>query len=279
LCLKTVEEKKSWYLDLKKQLNRYRVFKVPIEQLMKREKESTIPSIVRDCVTFLDQKGLKSEGLFRISPNLSQLKDLLVPIDQGKKPEFGPEPGAINFAAEILKSFFRQLPEPILIGEKFNQWMIVAGIENDEEKVGAVKGILDTIPKIQYEIVSYLINFLSRISKYSSANKMTSANLAIVFSPLILYPRTSSFNEYMFRSPNIGPKAQSLLQFMIDNSNQLFVSTLPAASEMPKQLAKQSSLKRKEAFSRTTTVTFGNWNAQRSPQNRNLGNKFFTKKK
>jgi Rho GTPase-activating protein 1 len=56
---------------------------VPIDDLLEREKD-TVPMIVKECISFLDSTGLKSEGIFRVSPNIVQMKELMVPLDQGK---------------------------------------------------------------------------------------------------------------------------------------------------------------------------------------------------
>jgi hypothetical protein len=99
------------------------------------------------------------------------------------------------------------------------------GIDDEEEKIEAVRGVLGTLPKRHVEILHYLISFLSRVVQNSQSNKMGSLNVAIVFAPLILYPRDSTFNEYAFRTPSVSSKAQ-VISYRTDINKYSFFSSL-----------------------------------------------------
>jgi len=256
--LKTMEEKKSWVADITKAINKYRVFRVPLEELLEREK-TTVPMLVRECIDFLDSEvHLKTEGIFRTNPNLTQLKELLVPLNQGKKPDFSPLGVAgVNMAAEILKRFFREMIDPLLTAEKFPQWMIVSGIDEDEEKIAAIRAILQSLPKSRVDVFRFLLLFLQKVAQLSKFNKMNSSNLAIMFSPLMLFPRNASFNEYAFRAPNVASKAQGLVAFMIDNSQKVslpFPEKTPSLQEIPSPKALTISLGNFSSKLKSTTM-------------------------
>jgi hypothetical protein len=52
---------------------------------------------------------------------------------------------------------------------------------------------------------------------------MGAANLAIIFSPLVLYPRDPSFAEMLFASTAMTNNMKSVLQLMIDNQDEIFI--------------------------------------------------------
>lgn len=53
------------------------------------------------------------------------------------------------------------------------------------ELVEALKEVLHRLPDDNYNILSYLLHFLSRVAAHSQWNHMTSENLATVFGPCI----------------------------------------------------------------------------------------------
>jgi hypothetical protein len=50
---------------------------------------------------------------------------------------------------------------------------------------------------------------------------MTVSNLALLFSPIILYPREASFTEVLFKSKNLVGSAKSVVQVLIEHSGKL----------------------------------------------------------
>ena len=92
-------------------------FGVPIEEVISRE-NAILPLIIAQCVIAVDRFGLQTEGIYRVSgsvSNLAKLKHLFDfepdHIDFGSPAGFF---GDIHSVAGILKQYLRELPEPLL---------------------------------------------------------------------------------------------------------------------------------------------------------------------
>lgn len=73
-----------------------------------------IPTVVKACISFLNnENALQTEGIFRRSANTTTVKELQEEFNNGQVVDFGDQEQAVHSAAVILKSFFRELEEPI----------------------------------------------------------------------------------------------------------------------------------------------------------------------
>jgi hypothetical protein len=98
----TVTEVRQTVLDT----NSLLAFGVPLLDLCKRRAE-LIPAIVRDCIAWLDNKGLQTEEIFRLSPDRVAVNDVIVLVEQGAKIDF--TRSSPHLVAEILKRFYREV--------------------------------------------------------------------------------------------------------------------------------------------------------------------------
>ncbi|PWA17827.1 hypothetical protein CCH79_00008351 [Gambusia affinis] len=117
---------------------------------------------IEACVTMLLECGMQEEGLFRVAPSASKLKKLKASLDCGvlDVQEYSSDPHAI---AGALKSYLRELPEPLMTTELYDEWI---------------------------QASKYLIKFLAKLSEYQDSNKMTPGNMAIVLGPNLLWTQT-----------------------------------------------------------------------------------------
>jgi hypothetical protein len=81
-----------------------------------------IPPVVRRCIGYLSsEQAMQTEGLFRRSANMKTVKDVQELLNSGEEVDFD-EYGeqSVHVAAVILKTFLRELEEPILTFNLFN---------------------------------------------------------------------------------------------------------------------------------------------------------------
>lgn len=72
------------------------------------------------CIDFLSQPDcLETEGIFRRSASAALVKELQSKINNGEQIVF--EDGDVHIAAVILKTFLRELEEPLLTFDLFDQ--------------------------------------------------------------------------------------------------------------------------------------------------------------
>mmetsp|Transcript_8011 Transcript_8011/g.12177 ORF Transcript_8011/g.12177 Transcript_8011/m.12177 type:complete len:937 (-) Transcript_8011:40-2850(-) len=190
-------EKQVWFLKIQRQIAANKqVFGVPLEELLAQEKpDNGIPNVVRVCVENLEKHSLKTEGLFRISPNKEDLNYLYKKFDSGYGDMVDFSKVDINTLAELLKLYFRQLPEPLLTFALYD-----AIIELDESD--DVQKVLDQLPATNRKLLEYLMAFLIRVCHYSEHNKMSASNVAIVFGPTLVRERVETLETSM-RMPKV----------------------------------------------------------------------------
>nr|XP_043869798.1 rho GTPase-activating protein 44-like isoform X4 [Solea senegalensis] len=142
---------------------------------------------IEACVTMLLECGMQEEGLFRIAPSASKLKKLKASLDCGvlDVQEYSADPHAI---AGALKSYLRELPEPLMTYELYNDWIQASNVQDQDKRLQVLLGACEKLPKANNDNFKYLIKFLSKLStEYQDVNKMTPGNIAIVLGPNLLW--------------------------------------------------------------------------------------------
>ncbi|XP_073774454.1 protein FAM13A-like isoform X1 [Danio rerio] len=162
------------------------VFGVPLIHLRKSgQMRQGIPLALRHMVEFLEKHGVTICGLFRVSGRVKSCQDLKKSFNNGEYPEFDIED--IHPVASLLKLFLRELPGG-LIPEPQRHQLLKGFLESKgDEQHQAMRAILNTLPEEHFNLLSYLMFFLSRVAGESQQNLMTTTNLSIVFGPTIFY--------------------------------------------------------------------------------------------
>ncbi|XP_073801071.1 rho GTPase-activating protein 44 isoform X12 [Danio rerio] len=141
---------------------------------------------IEACVTMLLECGMQEEGLFRVAPSASKLKKLKASLDCGVMDvqEYSADPHAI---AGALKSYLRELPEPLMTFELYDEWIQASNIQDMDKRLQALLCTCEKLPADNLNNFRYLIKFLSKLTEYQDSNKMTPGNIAIVLGPNLLW--------------------------------------------------------------------------------------------
>uniref|UniRef100_A0A8C9II10 Rho GTPase-activating protein n=1 Tax=Piliocolobus tephrosceles TaxID=591936 RepID=A0A8C9II10_9PRIM len=162
-----------------------------------------IPPVLRFTVTYLREKGLRTEGLFRRSASVQTVREIQRLYNQGKPVNFD-DYGDIHIPAVILKTFLRELPQPLLTFQAYEQILgitslprapvelrrephAVPGVESSL-RVSRCRQVLRSLPGHNYVVLRYLMGFLHAVAQESIFNKMNSSNLACVFGLNLIWP-------------------------------------------------------------------------------------------
>ncbi|XP_028283720.1 rho GTPase-activating protein 1-like isoform X1 [Parambassis ranga] len=146
-----------------------------------------VPVVMRDTIIFLSEQGLEIEGVFRRSANVTLVKEVQLKYNSGQAVNFR-DMEDVHLAAVILKIFLRELPEPLLTYQLYNDIVNLASVSSDSQ-VTVMKTLVESLPEENYASLRYLITFLAQVSANSEVNKMTNSNLAVVFGPNLLWWR------------------------------------------------------------------------------------------
>ncbi|XP_008053368.1 rho GTPase-activating protein 8 isoform X2 [Carlito syrichta] len=161
-------------------------FGVSLQYLKDKNQGELIPPVLRFTVTYLREKGLRTEGLFRRSASVQTVREIQRLYNQGKPVNFD-DYGDIHVPAVILKTFLRELPQPLLTFEAYEQILGITSVESSL-RVTCCRQILRSLPEHNYTVLSYLMGFLHAVSQESIFNKMNSSNLACVFGLNLIWP-------------------------------------------------------------------------------------------
>uniref|UniRef100_A0A8D8RHW2 Unconventional myosin-IXb n=1 Tax=Cacopsylla melanoneura TaxID=428564 RepID=A0A8D8RHW2_9HEMI len=163
----------------------HRVFGVPLSQI--RSTDGKIPRLVDLLITTIEVRGLYTEGIYRKSGIHSKQQELKVKIDEGKLPDLELDDYSVHILANLLKLFLREMPEPLLTFEYYEEFLRAA--ELTEDRVSTLFSILKTLPKPNFDLMERLIFHLARVAYHEEANRMNPTSLAIVFAPCIFRQR------------------------------------------------------------------------------------------
>ncbi|KAM7370421.1 hypothetical protein PAMP_009973 [Pampus punctatissimus] len=141
----------------------------------------------------IDYASYFQTGLFRIAPSASKLKKLKASLDCGvlDVQEYSADPHAI---AGALKSYLRELPEPLMTFELYNDWIQASNIQDQDKRLQALLSACEKLPPANNNNFKYLIKFLSKLTEYQDVNKMTPGNIAIVLGPNLLWTHNEGSN-------------------------------------------------------------------------------------
>uniref|UniRef100_H3B3Z0 Rho GTPase activating protein 17 n=1 Tax=Latimeria chalumnae TaxID=7897 RepID=H3B3Z0_LATCH len=165
-------------------------FGTPLEEHLKRSnREIALP--IEACVMMLLETGMKEEGLFRIAAGASKLKKLKAALDcsTSQLEEFYFDPHAVAVLKGALKSYLRELPEPLMSFHLYEEWKQATNITDQDTKLQFLWTTCSKLPKPNHANFRYLIKFLAKLSQSSDINKMTPSNIAIVLGPNLLWAK------------------------------------------------------------------------------------------
>ncbi|XP_066496537.1 rho GTPase-activating protein 17 isoform X2 [Tiliqua scincoides] len=197
-------------------------FGTPLEEHLKRSgREIALP--IEACVMMLLETGMKEEGLFRIAAGASKLKKLKAALDcsASQLDEFYSDPHAV---AGALKSYLRELPEPLMTYTLYEEWTQVANIQDQDKKLQDLWRICQKLPKHNLANFRYLIKFLAKLAQYSDVNKMTPSNIAIVLGPNLLWAKSEGSLAEMAAATSVHVVA--VVEPIIQHANWFFPEEL-----------------------------------------------------
>ena len=147
----------------------YQVSKLPTQQfgaslewIRVNNNDQLIPPIMNICMDFLSKPdNLETEGIFRKSGNASQIKELMAKINNGERIVFSQ--GDVHIAAVILKTFLKELEEPLLTFKLYENIISIESVPKDDRLV-IIKSILEQLPPQNYVVLQHLVEFLSLVS-------------------------------------------------------------------------------------------------------------------
>jgi len=215
-------------------------------QLLSRNVEYILKKMVRQSGMMKRKSrslhiATETEGIFRLAGSEKRIKELKVSFNSPDK--YGKNLDWIGYtvhdAANILRRYFNQLPEPIVplsFYEKFrdpirNLRAHATSGNSDQLSVGADQAIqtfqtlITQLPSLNRQLLLYILDLLAVFASKSESNKMTTSNLAAIFQPGILsHPQHAM-------APEEYKLSQDVLIFLIENQDHFLIGMHGTAAD------------------------------------------------
>uniref|UniRef100_A0A8C2CLP5 Chimaerin n=1 Tax=Cyprinus carpio TaxID=7962 RepID=A0A8C2CLP5_CYPCA len=196
-----------------------KVFSCDLTTLVKAH-NTPRPMVMDICIKEIEHRGLKSEGLYRVSGFTEHIEDVRLAFDRdGEKADISanmyPD---INIIAGALKLYLRDLPIPVITYDVYSKFIQAAKITDPDSRLEAVHDGLLQLPPAHYETLRYLMTHLKRVTMHEKDNYMNSENLGIVFGPTLMRPpdlnTLTTLNDMRYQ--------KLIVQLLIEHEDILF---------------------------------------------------------
>ncbi|XP_039413851.1 unconventional myosin-IXa isoform X4 [Corvus cornix cornix] len=160
-----------------------RQFGVELSRLTSEER--AVPLLVEKLINYIEMHGLYTEGIYRKSGSTNKIKELRqgldTDIDNVNLDDYN-----IHVIASVFKQWLRDLPNPLMTFELYEEFLRVMGLQERKETVRGVYSVIDQLSRTHLSTLERLIFHLVRIALQEETNRMSANALAIVFAPCIL---------------------------------------------------------------------------------------------
>lgn len=185
------------------------------------------------------------EGIFRLAGSEKRIKELKIAFDSPDRYGKGLDwtGYTVHDAANILRRYFNQLPEPIIpleFYERFrdplrnHQAQAVGVMDAQSPTIGdfdqdtairIYQALITELPPLNRQLLLYILDLLAVFASKSDLNKMTTPNLAAIFQPgLLSHPQHDM-------APQEYRLSQDVLIFLIENQDSFLIGMPGTAAD------------------------------------------------
>nr|XP_015814658.2 rho GTPase-activating protein 40 isoform X2 [Nothobranchius furzeri] len=164
------------------------LFGVPLATMLENDQKlkpnTLIPLFLQKLLTFLEKKGMDSEGILRVPGSQFRTKVLQENLETNFYTErFSWDDVSANDAAALLKKFIRDLPEPLLTAEYLNTFSSVRDITELRQKLHMLNLLILLLPEPNRNTLKALLEFLSKVVSRERKNRMNLWAVATIMAP------------------------------------------------------------------------------------------------
>ncbi|XP_075860636.1 unconventional myosin-IXa isoform X4 [Microcebus murinus] len=160
-----------------------RQFGVELSRLTSEDR--TVPLVVEKLINYIEMHGLYTEGIYRKSGSTNKIKELRHGLDTDAE-SVNLDDYNIHVIASVFKQWLRDLPNPLMTFELYEEFLRAMGLQERKETIRGVYSVIDQLSRTHLNTLERLIFHLVRIALQEDTNRMSANALAIVFAPCIL---------------------------------------------------------------------------------------------
>lgn len=174
------------------------VFGVPLIVHVQRSGQP-LPLGLQQALRFLRSQCLDQVGLFRKSGVKSRIQALRQ-MNETSPDHVNYEEQSAYDVADMVKQFFRDLPEPLLTSKLGETFLHIYQYVPREQRLQAVQAAVMLMSDENREVLQTLLCFLSDVTSSAQENQMTPMNIAVCLAP-------SLFHLNILKRDNLSPRA------------------------------------------------------------------------
>uniref|UniRef100_A0A4X2K8G7 StAR related lipid transfer domain containing 8 n=1 Tax=Vombatus ursinus TaxID=29139 RepID=A0A4X2K8G7_VOMUR len=203
----SVPHKQTWAWSVPKFMKRSKtpsyqgksVFGVPLLIHMQRTGQP-LPQSIQQAMRYLRSQCLDQVGIFRKSGVKSRIQTLRQ-MNEASPEHVVYEGQSAYDVADLLKQYFRDLPEPIFTSKLTATFLRLYQFVPKDQQLLAAQAAVVLLPDENREVLQTLLYFLSDIAA-AQENQMTAGNLAVCLAPSIFHLNISKDST----SPRVIPR-------------------------------------------------------------------------
>ncbi|KAJ8256456.1 hypothetical protein COCON_G00186080 [Conger conger] len=174
------------------------VFGVPLIVHVQRSGQP-LPLSLQQALKYLRSQCLDQVGLFRKSGVKSRIQALRQ-MNESSPDTVSYEDQSAYDVADMVKQFFRDLPEPLLTSKLGETFLHIYQYVPKEQRLQAVQAAIMLMSDENREVLQTLLCFLSDVTSSVEENQMTPMNIAVCLAP-------SLFHLNILKKDNLSPRA------------------------------------------------------------------------
>lgn len=146
-----------------------------------------VPTIVECCCSFIENRGLFQEGIYRLSGQKGKINQLRAIFNKDANTSFiNPDQFTLNDVASLLKQYFRELPDALLTAERHDAFIAAVEVPEHDAMLYKLQEVVLTLPPGNLETLKRMCSHLQLITEHADSNKMAMENVAMLFGPTLM---------------------------------------------------------------------------------------------
>ncbi|XP_040608822.1 rho GTPase-activating protein 28 isoform X1 [Mesocricetus auratus] len=257
------------------------IFGVPLTVLLdndrKKDPEVKVPLVLQKFFQKVEESGLESEGIFRLSGCTAKVKQYREELDaRFNADKFRWDKMCHREAAVMLKAFFRELPTSLFPVEYIPAFItLMERGPHIKVQFQALHLMVMALPDANRDTAQALMTFFNKVIANESKNRMSLWNISTVMAPNLFFSRSkhSDYEELLLANTaahiiRLMLKYQKILwkvpSFLITQVRRMNEATMLLKKQLPsvKKLLRRKTLEREVSSPKTSKVP------QKSPSRR-----------
>ncbi|XP_022617020.1 rho GTPase-activating protein 6-like [Seriola dumerili] len=200
-----------------------------------------VPRVLERCCSHIETHGLQTVGIFRVGSSKKRVRQLREDFDVGVDVQLDEE-HSVHDVAALLKEFLRDIPDPLLPRELYPAFLH-ANLLRGADQLQYLQHLLYLLPPCNCDTLLRLLTLLHTVQSFAQdsigtndeeipGNKMTAANLAVIFGPNLLQRERGGDVSLQAMGIEDSTAIISVTLVLIQNYRRLFTVTAEVQQEV-----------------------------------------------